>query len=229
MANRSWASGGKIYSGHIQPVLLDCNFVVDSANGNGLGIRSLKGPYVQNVFMHTSASPGLGNANPASPAVQPLNPNPAAGYIVVQMQDAFMRTLASFDAIVNPVGSSSNSVTANNVYILTSLGTATNAQLQAAGIPSATTPAVGIAFVAASTGALPGSATAAPTAPSGIARMYGVGDSNVSLNPYLISSQGYGAQIIIECRNYSDAVAAPADGTVINLNFLLSNSGTKGA
>jgi hypothetical protein len=39
---------------HKKPVQLDCNFVVDSTNGNGLGIRSLKGPGISNVFMHTS-------------------------------------------------------------------------------------------------------------------------------------------------------------------------------
>ena len=41
---------------HTFPVLLDCNFIVDPANGNGLGIRTLKGPGVKNVFMHTTAS-----------------------------------------------------------------------------------------------------------------------------------------------------------------------------
>jgi hypothetical protein len=30
MANRNWSSGGKIYSMHTMPILLDCNFVVDS-------------------------------------------------------------------------------------------------------------------------------------------------------------------------------------------------------
>jgi len=46
----------RLYSGHYFPVLIDFNFIVDSTNGNGLGIRSLKGAYVKNVFMHTSAS-----------------------------------------------------------------------------------------------------------------------------------------------------------------------------
>lgn len=56
MANRNWASGGKIYSMHIKPILLDCNFVVDSTNGNGLGIRSLKGPCISSVYMHSAAT-----------------------------------------------------------------------------------------------------------------------------------------------------------------------------
>src|ERR1035437_5675784 len=40
---------------HAKPVLIDCNFIVDSTNGNGLGIRSLKGPGVAHVYMHSSA------------------------------------------------------------------------------------------------------------------------------------------------------------------------------
>lgn len=39
------------------PVLLDCNFVVDPANGNGLGIRNLKGPGILNVFMNSTSFP----------------------------------------------------------------------------------------------------------------------------------------------------------------------------
>src|SRR5665213_768068 len=49
-------SGGRLYSFGEQPVLIDCNFVVDAANGNGRGIRSLKGQGVKNVFMNTSAA-----------------------------------------------------------------------------------------------------------------------------------------------------------------------------
>src|SRR5580698_1169620 len=50
---------------------IDCNFIVDSSNGNGLGIRSLKGSGCASVYMHTSATPAAGN------------PNPASGYILV--------------------------------------------------------------------------------------------------------------------------------------------------
>lgn len=41
---------------HKKPALIDCNFVVDSTNGNGFGVRSLKGAGVANVYMHTTAS-----------------------------------------------------------------------------------------------------------------------------------------------------------------------------
>jgi hypothetical protein len=49
-------NGGRFYSSLVRPVLMDCSFVVDSTNGNSLGIRSLKGSGVRNVFMHTTAS-----------------------------------------------------------------------------------------------------------------------------------------------------------------------------
>lgn len=50
-------NGGHFYSNITQPVKIDCNFVVDSTNGNGLGIRSLKSNgYVEHVFMHSTAS-----------------------------------------------------------------------------------------------------------------------------------------------------------------------------
>lgn len=47
---------GKFYSFLSKPVELDLNFTVDSTNGNGLGVRSVKGQGVKNVFMATSAS-----------------------------------------------------------------------------------------------------------------------------------------------------------------------------
>jgi hypothetical protein len=54
----------KLYQYEAYPVLVNCNFIVDVTNGNGLGIRSLKGAGVANVFMHTNSaiSPNLGLA-----------------------------------------------------------------------------------------------------------------------------------------------------------------------
>ena len=52
MANRNFSSN-KLYQFESYGVLLSCNFVVDHANNNGLGIRSLKGEGIRNVFMHT--------------------------------------------------------------------------------------------------------------------------------------------------------------------------------
>ena len=200
---------------HVMPVLLDCNFVVDSANGNGLGIRSLKGPAVQAVYMHTSAS------------AAPGNPNPAAGTIIVQLADNYNRSFSGFNAIVSPVsGSPLTSTTANTAYIIVSLGTATLAQWQAVGLPIGITPAVGVAFVATASASIGGSAAVeiAAAAGSGICSIETVGDPNLSIAPSPSANQGFGAQLILQCRDYAGAIAAPADGSVISLAFYLSNS-----
>jgi len=56
MANALGNSGGRLYSFGSQPVLIDCNFIVDPANGNGYGVRTLKGQGVQDVYMNSTAS-----------------------------------------------------------------------------------------------------------------------------------------------------------------------------
>lgn len=239
IANRNFANS-RIYTGHVQPVLLDCNFIVDSTNGNGLGIRSLKGPYIQNVFMHTSATPGLGNSNPATPGIAITNPNPAPGTIVVQFQDSYSRLYTGGHAIVSPLGSSLKvdasdaALTIGVAYVITVLGDATAADWLALGVPSGLTPAVGLAFIAKATGhGVASISRVAPTAAAGSAifDIETVGDSNQALAPAqpLSFPQGFGAQIILQCRNASggsaaSAIAAPADGSVITLSFLLSNS-----
>lgn len=233
MANRNWASGGKIYSMHVSPVLIDCNFVVDSTNGNGLGIRSLKGPAVQNVFMHTSASAGAGNSNPATPNVVVTNPNPASGTIVIQLMDNYNRSLSGFDSRVSPVSGSAlkidnSALTQGVAYIITTLGNSTAAQWHALGVPKGVTPAVGVSFIAASVGAGANTSTsrvmAAAATGSGIAAIETVGDPNLSISPDLSQSQGFGAQLILQCHDYAGALAAPADGTVISISMYLNNS-----
>lgn len=49
-------NGGRLYSFAAQPVLIDCNFTVDSTNGNGKGNRTLKGQGVKDVLMYTTAA-----------------------------------------------------------------------------------------------------------------------------------------------------------------------------
>ena len=114
-------SGGRLYSFGAQPVLIDCNFVVDSTNGNGLGIRSLKGQGVANVYMHTSATPAAGN------------PNPAAGYALVQLSSNYNRYLGGFSGLVSPVTGSplainASALTPGVAYIIASPGHAAEGQ-----------------------------------------------------------------------------------------------------
>jgi len=230
MANRNYPNGKSIYIPHVKPVLIDCNFVVDSANGNGLGIRSLKGPMIQNVFMHTSSTPGAGNTNPASPNVAVINPNPASGTIVVQFQDNFNRSLSGGDSKVSPLSGSpllvaSAGLTAGVAYTIVSVGTTTAAAWHALGLPAGVAPAVGASFIAAATSALgTGAVEITASAGSGISSIETVGDPNLSIAPNPSVSQGFGAQMILQCRNYSGAIAAPADNSVISLFFYLNDS-----
>lgn len=52
MANRNFASAGKLYSGHVMPVLLDCNFDI-GATGAPSG---LVGPYISSVSRLSAGS-----------------------------------------------------------------------------------------------------------------------------------------------------------------------------
>jgi len=212
---------------HVKPVLLDCNFVVDSTNGNGLGIRSLKGPNIQNVFMNTSATPGIGNSNPATPSVIVTNPNPAPGTILIQLMDNFMRSFSGFNSNVSPVsGTPLTATTAGTPVIIVSLGTSTPAQWYAVGLPLGLTPAVGLSFVPTVSATIGGSAAVEVTAAAGtgISTIETVGDPNLSINPLPSANQGFGAQLILQTRNYSGVITAPANDSVISLAMYLSDS-----
>lgn len=226
MANRNFANAGRIFAMHCAPVLLDCNFIVDRSNGNGLGIRSLKGPGIANVFMHTSASPGIGNNGI-------LNPNPADGYIIVQLQDNYNRSFSGFDSKVSPLSGSnllvaSAGLSAGLVYIITVVGTTTQAQWQALGVPAGITAAPGVVFVAAATSALGTGAVQVPAAQgSKINSIETLGDPNASLAP--VGTPNTGGYIFLTTLGSTGAggiqqLVTPANGTVISLSFYLSNS-----
>lgn len=118
--NKMGNNGGRSYSYLNKPVLIDCNFIVDSSNGNGLGIRSLKGSGVQNVFMHTSSSAGIGNNGI-------LNPNPAAGYALIQLANNYNRYAGGFSGFAAPstggnVAINGSALTAGVPYIISAVG-----------------------------------------------------------------------------------------------------------
>ena len=213
MANRNWCSGGKIYSMHVSPVLLDCNFIVDSTNGNGLGQRSLKGPCITQVYMNTSATPAS-------------TINPAPGVIDVRLSDNYNRYLSGFSGFISPVGSSQTNIVANTAYVITSLGTATPAQWTAAGVPARyyTTnglPNVGYAFVASVTTTIGGGATVAPSSTSGagIDHIEVLGDPNQAMAPL----DGQGGHLVLQCFK-NGVLTAPANGSVVSLSFYFNNS-----
>jgi len=113
-------NGGRFYGFGFQPVYIDCNFIVDATNGNGLGIRSLKGGGVQNVFMHTSATAGKG-------ANGYLNPNPASGYAIIQLNNNYARYLGGFSGFVSPTTGGTSAInatalTVGNPYVIATVG-----------------------------------------------------------------------------------------------------------
>lgn len=120
MANPLGNNGGRFFSSLVRPVLLDCSFVVDASNGNGLGIRNLKGSGVKNVFMHTSATPGKGMGGM-------LNPNPAVGYALVQLKEGYSRYAGGFSGFVSQTTGSalainSTALTIGNPYVIATVG-----------------------------------------------------------------------------------------------------------
>lgn len=272
------------YNPHNKLTLLDCNFVVDSTNGNGLGIRSLdQGGRIASVFMNTSAAitgtvattaaqitsiaqgtsslvPGMavqGTGIPAGTTIvailstsavsisatptgnhssesityqAPGSPNPAAGYIVVNLQDNYNSYRFGGAGFVSPVSGTpinvTTGVTAGDAYVIVSLGSTSSAQWAALGVPSNITPAVGVAFVAPLTTTATGSGVieVPATAGSNIDHIEVIGDVNLAnSNGALVLGAGQGMQLILACYK-ENALTAPASGTVIGLSFALNNS-----
>jgi hypothetical protein len=217
MANRNWASGGKIYSMHVKPVLLDTNFKVSAADSAGYGITSLKGPCISQVYMHSTAA-------------TPNALNPASGTIVVQLSDAYSGFYAHSASIQSPGSGSDLAVTSGltvgRAYVISVLGTTSAAEWITLGLPAGFTAAVGTSFIAASTGT--GSSTGkvqiSAATGSGVASIEIFGNPGQTLNPDPSKNQGYGGQFIFQCRDYAGALVAPADNSVISIRFYVSDS-----
>ena len=223
---RSFGYGGnKNYSNVFKQQSVWCNFIVDSANGNGLGIRSLKSNgYIESVFMYTSSTPGVvgSHTNPITVA---------GGNCLVTFKNNFNFYLGGFSGQI-PVATSTSttSTTAGDPYLITSLGTTTLAQWQAAGVPLGFTPAVGTAFIAKATGAIGGTGHVGLP---GVPLAYGlsvVGDPNQTANNSNIAGNA-GAQILLQFSKPTASgtttmvSAAPADGTVVGMWFAYDCNG----
>lgn len=217
MANRNYTSSGKIYTMHTMPVILDCNFIVDDTNANG--ITSLKGPTISSVLMHSA------HATPTQSI--------AAGTIQVRLQDNFNSVLMCDSSIQSPLTGSdvkidNSAMTAGVAYTITTLGNATAAKWRTIGVPAGVTAAVGVAFIAATNGGAGNTLTsrvqATATAGSGVATIEMVKDPNQSIAPNRLTGQTYGAQILFQCRDYAGALVAPVAGSKIAIRIYLSNS-----
>ncbi len=119
-------------------------------------------------------------------------------------------------------------MTAGIGYVITTLGSTTTAHWHALGVPAGVAPAVGVSFIALLTSTTgTGAVEISAAAGSGVATMEILGDPNKSVAPLGTAGQGFGAQIILQCRDYAGALAAPADGSVISLAMLLNNSSVR--
>lgn len=215
-APKNLPNAGHFYTNLTAPVDINLNFIVDSANGNGLGIRSLKSNgYVNNVFMYTSATPGTNNGI--------LNPNPAVGIAMIQLKGNANRYIGGFSGVIAPLTSTgTTSVTAGNPYVITSLGTSTTANFQAIGLPKGMTAAVGAAFIATATTSITGSGTVGVPTVASTTTVQVIGDPNVTIANSNTAANG-GATLLIQFCN-SSGLVTPADGTVVGMTIRLDNS-----
>lgn len=214
------------YTPHNKATILDCSFVVDHTNGNGFGVRSLKkSGRIATVFMNTTVTPGVASNGQ-------VNPNPIAGLIQVTLQDNYNAYLGGYSGLVSPLSGSNinistgSSLTAGHLYVIVSLGTTTTAQWQAVGLPISIQPAVGVSFIATATsGTGTGIVQTLATAGSNIDHIEVVGDANLMNNKLSATIVGGGIGMIIQLACFkASALTAPADGTVIGLNFYLNDS-----
>lgn len=227
VANRFFSNIGKFYAPHVFPVMIDCNFVVQSADSGGLGITGLKGPGVSAVYMKTSGTPPSGAPGGTT--------GPETGAIVVRLSDNYNRFFAMDFSVVAPKSGSdikvdNSAMTIGAMYVITTLGNSTVAQWNTLGVPAGVVPAVGVSFIASLTGIAGQANTStskvqiAASTGSAVASVELIGDPNLSIAPAASANQGYGAQLIVQCRDYAGALVAPANNSVISLKFYLSNS-----
>lgn len=186
-----------------------CQFKVDAANANGLGISGLMGNGIASVFMKTSQTPATGNLITA------------AGLIQVLLNQAYPGFILASASIQSPnTGSSLTSLTAGVGYIINALGTTTAAQWVTAGLPVGVTPAIGCAFVAAASASLGGTGTVQAAGVSGTLAIEALGLPGATSNP----SSG-GASCLLHALSSTNSStttligAAPADGSIITLQF----------
>lgn len=103
------------------------------------------------------------------------------------------------------------------------------ADWQHVGVPPGLTPAVGLSFIATTTGGATGSGTVISPGVSGITSVEVIGDPNTSINNASIASNG-GAWLLVQFLAATDAstttliATAPAAGSVVGMSFFFDGS-----
>ncbi len=230
MANRNFSNGGKIFQMETMPVQISMSFQTAIADTSGTGITagSLVGPTVAAVYMVTNQTKAAGSPGSTT--------GPAAGTIVIDLQDNYNQLLGvRWSAVAPNSGSSllvaSAGLTAGVAYTITILGTTTTAHWHDLGVPAGITPSVGVSFIAAATSTTgTGAVQISLAAGSGIFSIEGIGSPNLLVAPNP-TQQSTGTRVILQCRKDSagDAptIAAPSDLTTLRIELLMSNSSVK--
>ncbi len=218
MANRNWASGGRKYAMHVSPVSIDCNFIVDATDPNG--ITDLKGPTVSSVLMNSS------HATPTQVI--------ATGLILIELADNYNKVLSvSAGSVIAPttgaeVKVDNSALTAGVAYVITTVGNSTAAQMHSIGLPAGITPAAGVGFIASAVG-ISGEANTSTTrvkavANTNVAAIELISDPTALASPDPRAAQGYGASLILRCLDFAGAAVAPTAGTTIQITMEMNNS-----
>lgn len=223
-------NAGHFYSNLVKPVKLDLSFIVNPTDTAGLGITSLKSNgYVQNVFMHTSATPGSNNGQ--------LNPNPAVGLALICLRNNFNAFLGLSGSITSTGQTSTkidnSALVAGNAYVISTLGNASLAVWQAVGVPAGVTPAVGVSFIAISDGGSANTSTSRVMVPnpSGIFRIESFGNPILTQNSNIYSNSGQSliVQMLAPTLSTGAYVApliptAPVAASLVNLSLCFDGS-----
>lgn len=141
------------------------------------------------------------------------------GVYEVKLQDTyykFHRLQVSFYGPVTGAAVAGGAFVAGTLYQIQSLGSTTQAQWVAAGLPSGVTAAVGVPFVASAVGA--GTGTVKALGKSGVAACEIAGDPQKTVTalayPYFLFS----------CYDYAGALVDPASGSVMYVDAIFQNS-----
>lgn len=224
MANRRFTQF--FYTFHKQTVQLDLQFIVDADDAAGFGVTDFYGPGVQSVLMKTSGTP--------AGAV-----NPDTGIINVSLQDNYSRLLgfewsAAPTVTGSPINISDSTVmTVGRPYQITTLGTTTAAQWVTAGVPVGTTPAVGVVYMSAITGAGTGTGTVTAIGVTNFNQIALVGanaSQAIGSSKAAIAGLSDGSYLLFKILGPTNSSTttpipvAPTDGIQIYMKLLFNNS-----
>jgi hypothetical protein len=159
--------------------------------------------------------------------------NPEPGIAVIKLKSNWFKFFSSFSNVVSPLSGTSISVsgtavlTLNAPYVITAVGTTTQAQWVAAGLNSGVMAAVGVSFIAAVTGGVTGTGTVQAPSLSGIQAIELIGNPSTYFSNDL---PGQGSQVIAQFLGATSAgvttliPTAPATGSLISIVLYLSDS-----